>query len=137
MLRRGDSCVRRCVACATSSTTRLEMSGQVGDLCNDLVEAYRNLSTQLEGVGVTAELNSLMRQELDIEPSAHGARSSCWQRWARTNADASPSSTGDYSLAAYVNYDRQGESAEVLFDHLADALPRFEGAGRGAGDPRR
>ena len=115
--------------CHQLNNARLEMSGQVGDLCNDLVEAYRDLSTQFEGVGVLAELNSLMRQELDIESLLRTVLEFLLAKVGPTNAGVFlPTSTGDYSLGAYVNYDRQGESAEVLFDHLADVLaPRFEG----------
>lgn len=125
---RGDRVRRLRRLCHQLNNVRLEMSGQVGDLCNDLVEAYRNLSTQLEGVGVTAELNSLMRQELDIESLLRTVLEFLLAKVGPTNAGIFlPSSTGDYSLGAYVNYDRQGESAEVLFDHLADVLaPRFE-----------
>lgn len=114
--------------CHQLNSARIEMSGQVGTLCNDLVEAYRDLSTQFEGVGVVAELNSLMRQELDIESLLRTVLEFLLAKVGPTNAGIFlPSSTGDYSLGAYVNYDRQGESAEVLFDHLADVLaPRFE-----------
>ena len=40
-----------------------------------------------------------------------------------------PTTSGDYSLGAYVNYDCPKDTCDVLLDHLANSVaPRFEGA---------
>lgn len=115
--------------CHQLNSARQEVSGHVGTLCNDLVAAYRDLSTQMDDVSVASELNSLLRQELEIESLLRTLLEFLLAKIGATNAGIFlPSTTGDYSLGAYVNYDCPRETSEVLFDHLADAVaPRYEG----------
>ncbi len=115
--------------CSRLNHARQEVSGQVGGLCNDLVEAYRDLSEQLGEVRLATELGTIMRQELDIESLLRTMLEFTLGKVGSTNAAVFlPTSAGDYSLGAYVNYDIPRQSAEVMLDQLADSLaPRFEG----------
>lgn len=114
--------------CHTLNDARQQVSGQVGDLCNDLVEAYRDMSEQLTDVRMTGELTSLLRQELEIEGLLRTVLEYTLARLGPTNAAVFlPASGGEFSLGAYVNHDVPKNHAEVMLDHLADSLaPAFE-----------
>lgn len=114
--------------CHNLDNARREVSGQVGDLCNDLVEAYKDLSDQFGDVKLATELNALMRQELDIESLLRTMLEFTLSKIGSTNAAVFlPTSSGDYSLGAYVNYDIPKDAAEVMLEQLADAVaPQFE-----------
>ncbi|MDQ7012847.1 MAG: response regulator [Planctomycetota bacterium] len=94
----------------------------------DLLTAYHDLAEQMASVGLTAEFNSLIRQELDLESLLRTVLEFVLAKLGPTNAAIFlPSTTGDYSLGAYVNYDCPRDTAEVLLDHLASVVPeRFE-----------
>lgn len=94
----------------------------------DLLTAYHDLAEQMACVGLTAEFNSLIRQELDLESLLRTVLEFVLAKLGPTNAAIFlPSTTGDYSLGAYVNYDCPRDTAEVLLDHLASVVPeRFE-----------
>jgi FixJ family two-component response regulator len=114
--------------CLRLNAARQEVSQHVGELCSDLVEAYQDLSGQIEDISMTTELNSLLRQELDLECLLRTSLEYLLSRVGSTNAAIFlPSSSGEFSLGAYVNYDRAKDEAEVMLDHLAAVLaPRFE-----------
>lgn len=110
--------------CHNLDNARREVSGQVGDLCNDLVEAYRDLSDQFGDVKLATELNAILRQELDIESLLRTMLEFTLAKIGSTNAAVFlPTSSGDYSLGAYVNYDIPKDAAEVMLDQLADVVP--------------
>lgn len=139
--RRRDKRVERLKKlCHTLNGARQQVSGQVGELCNDLVEAYRDMSEQLTDVRITGELGALLRQELEIEGLLRTTLEYALARLGPTNAAIFlPSSGGEFSLGAYVNHDVPREHAEVMLDHLADSLaPAFqdrEGMHALAGEP--
>lgn len=114
--------------CHKLDNARREVSGQVGDLCNDLVEAYRDLSEQFGDVKLATEFNAILRQELDIESLLRTMLEFTLSKIGSTNAAVFlPTSSGDYSLGAYVNYDIPKDATEVMLDQLADSIaPRFE-----------
>ena len=127
--RRRDQRVERLKKlCHTLNGARQQVSGQVGELCNDLVEAYRDMSDQLTEVRMTGELNALLRQELEIEGLLRTTLEYALARLGPTNAAVFlPSNAGEFSLGAYVNHDVPREHAEVMLDHLADSLaPAFQ-----------
>lgn len=114
--------------CLRLNSARQEVSRHVGELCSDLVEAYQDLSTQLDHISMSSELNCLLRQELDLEALLRTTLEYLLSKVGSTNAAIFlPSSTGEFSLGAYVNYDRSREEAEVMLDQLASAFaPKFE-----------
>jgi DNA-binding NarL/FixJ family response regulator len=114
--------------CHKLDNARREVSGQVGDLCTDLVEAYRDLSEQFGDVKLATEFNAILRQELDIESLLRTMLEFTLSKIGSTNAAVFlPTSSGDYSLGAYVNYDIPKDATEVMLDQLADSIaPRFE-----------
>lgn len=113
--------------CRQLSAARDEVSRQVGSLCEDLTTAYRELAEQMGRVTVGSEFTAIVRQELDIEDLLRAVLEFLLAKVGPTNAAIFlPTGSGDFSLGAYVNYDCPKDTAEVLFDHLADCLaPRF------------
>ncbi len=116
-------CERLRRLCRTLNSSRRELMGQVASLCGDLNKAYAEMADQLTVGSVASEFNALVRQELDLESLLRTALEFLLPRTGPTNAAVFlPSSSGDFSLGAYVNYDRPRDTAEVLFDHLAATL---------------
>lgn len=110
--------------CRRLNDARHEVTRQVGSLCNDLVEAYQELTDQVSSVSLASEFNSLIRQELDIESLLRTALEFVLAKGGPTNAAVFlPSTSSDFSLGAYVNYDCPKDAADVLLDHLASIVP--------------
>jgi DNA-binding response OmpR family regulator len=114
--------------CRRLNDSRQQVTKDIGGLCNDLTTAFGDISEQLTLVTVASEFNSIVRQELDIESLLRCVLEYLLTRTGPTNAAIFlPSTSGDFTLGAYVNYDGPRDSAEILLDHLADSLaPRFE-----------
>lgn len=104
------------------------VTGQVGDLCDDLVGAYEDLTERMGDLSIASELNSLLRQELDVESLLRTTLEYLLAKVGSTNAGIFlPSPSGEWTLGAYINYDCPKDSAEVMLDQLADVVaPRFE-----------
>jgi len=115
--------------CRDLTRSRHELVRQVGTLATDLAAAYRELTRRLGSVSMASELNALVRQELEVEGLLRTVLEYALRRLGPTNAAIFlPSSSGDYSLGAYVNYDFPKDSAEALLGHLSCTLaPAFEG----------
>lgn len=126
--RREDKVTRLKKMCHTLNTARDHVSGQVGDLCSDLLGAYQSLADQIGEVSISSELNSLLRQELDVESLLRTVLEYMLSKIGSTNAAVFlPTSAGDFSLGAYINYDCPREAAEVLLDQMAYTFaPCFE-----------
>lgn len=124
-VRRRDARVDRLKKlCSKLNNARQEVSGQIGGLCTDLTDAYRDLTQQFGDVKITSELETLLRQELDIESLLRTLLEFTLTKIGPTNAAVfMPTSAGDYSVGAYVNYDIAKETAEVMLDQLADSVP--------------
>jgi len=90
--------------------------------------SYRDLTEQMKHVAMAAELNAILRQELDLESLLRTVLEYALKKIGPTNAAIFlPATSGDFSLGAYVNYDCPKESAEMLLDHLVDIIaPAFE-----------
>ncbi len=110
------------------NTARHELARQVGTLCTNLATAYRDMADQLATITMASEFNSIVRQELDLESLLRVGLEYMLTKTGPTNAAVFlPSTGGDFSLGAYVNYDCSKDSAEVLMDHMAAAVaPRLE-----------
>jgi hypothetical protein len=114
--------------CRQLNGARQEVSRQVGALCTDLADAYRELSDQFGKVTLACEFSGVVRQELEVESLLRTTLEFVLAKIGSTNAAIFlPASSGEYSLGAYVNYDVPRDAAEMLLDHLAAVLaPRFE-----------
>ena len=128
--RRAERMDRLKKLCGTLDHARTHVTGQVGDLCQDLLGAYQTLADQIGDVSLTSELNSLLRQELEVESLLRTMLEFLLSRIGTTNAAVFlPASDGDFSLGAYINYNCPKESVEVLLDEMANTFaPRFEDA---------
>ena len=72
---------------------------------------------------IVTEFGGLIRQELDIEALLRTTLEFVLSRCGPTNAAVFlPTTSGDYSLGAYVNYDCPKETVDVLLDHLANTI---------------
>jgi DNA-binding response OmpR family regulator len=115
-------------ACRQLHDSRHELMDQFGSLCSGMADSCRDLTDQMKHVAMAAELNAVLRQELDLESLLRTVLEYALTKVGSTNAAIFlPSTSGDFSLGAYVNYDCPRESAEMLLDHLADIIaPAFE-----------
>ncbi|MFN0132594.1 MAG: hypothetical protein ACKVW3_08715 [Phycisphaerales bacterium] len=122
--------VRLSKVCRRLNDSRHEITSQVSSMCEDLVSAYQELSDQMTQLGVASEFNSLIRQELDVECLLRTALEFILAKSGPTNgAIFLPSSSHDFSLGAYVNYDTPKDGGETLLEHLAGLIPaRLEDA---------
>lgn len=69
------------------------------------------------------EFDRTIRRELDIEVLLRRALEFLLAHGGPTNAAVFlPSTSGDFSLGAYVNYSCPKDTAEVLLDHLANSV---------------
>lgn len=77
---------------------------------------------------IANEYSGLIRQELDIESLLRTTLEFVLARVGPTNAAVFlPTTSGDYSLGAYVNCDCPKETVDVMLDHLANAVaPKFD-----------
>lgn len=114
--------------CSKLDRARREVTGQVGGLCNDLADAYEDLADQIGEAATAGELRGILRQELDIESLLRTFLEYLLGRVGSTNAGVFlPNSVGDYSLGAYINYDRPRTTAESELEDRASVIaPAFE-----------
>ncbi|MBX3382100.1 MAG: hypothetical protein KF864_01190 [Phycisphaeraceae bacterium] len=105
------------------------LTGQIRTLCEGFADAARAWATGTELASLRAEFNALVRQELELESLLRTTLEFTLRRVGPTNgAIFLPSSCGDYSLGAYINYDCPKETAETLLEQLAGVLaPACEG----------
>jgi FixJ family two-component response regulator len=114
--------------CRQLNSARQDISSQISGMCNDLVEAYQELSDQMDQLTISGEFNGIIRQELEIESLLRTALEFILAKIGPTNAAVFlPSNSNDFSLGAYVNCDFNAAALDTLLDHLGDSLaPRFE-----------
>jgi len=109
--------------CKRLESSRQELLRQVGAMSQGMMLTYRQVADQMKSTAAVAEFEALIRQELDIEGLLRTMLEYTLKRVGPTNgAIFLPTSCGDFSLGAYINYDRDRESAESLFGDLADTL---------------
>ncbi len=110
--------------CRTLNEARNDVTQQVGTMCDDLVEAYAELTREMAQVRLSSEFGAIIRQELDLEDLLRTVLEFMLAKVGSTNtAVYLPASAGEYSLSAYVNYDCPRESGELMMEHLADVVP--------------
>lgn len=110
--------------CESLSKSRRELIKEINGLCETFAQACDSLTSQVEHGSMASEFNTLIRQELDVESLLRTVLEFTLPRIGPTNAAIFlPSTSGDYSLGAYVNYDRPRETGEMLMDHLAGTVP--------------
>lgn len=125
---REERAVRLRAVCKKLNSARHEVTNQVSDMCNDLVDAYRELSGEIDKLSLCGEFNGIIRQELEIESLLRVVLEFVLAKTGPTNAAIFLPATGsEFSLGAYVNADIPKASVDALLDHLAEVLaPRFE-----------
>lgn len=114
--------------CRKLNDARQEVTSQVRSLCNDLSLAYDEMSGQMARFSLASEFTAIIRPELDVESLLRTALEFVLAKIGPTNAAVFlPTSSRDFSLGAYVNYDCAKDTADVLLDHLANVVaPRME-----------
>ncbi|MEM1184745.1 MAG: response regulator [Planctomycetota bacterium] len=114
--------------CHKLNEARGDMSREVNEVFSGLVGAYREMSGEVGRVAMASEFVGLVRQELDVEGLLRTTLEFTLAKIGSTNAGIFlPSSNGDFSLGAYINFDCPRDAAEVMLDSLADELaPRYE-----------
>jgi DNA-binding response OmpR family regulator len=122
-LDREDRIARLKKICHELNLARHEVSGQVDGLCNDLANAYQDISSQMNDVAMATEFRTLVRQELDVEDLLRTSLEYLLTKTGPTNAAVFLADHDkNFGLGAYVNYDCPRESVSVLLDHLCGAI---------------
>ncbi|MFO0833034.1 MAG: hypothetical protein U0637_14475 [Phycisphaerales bacterium] len=113
---------------AALERSRDALAEQVGGVCEQLAGSYRDLTGQLKTVALASELETLLRQELDVESLLRTTLEFTLRKVGPTNtAIFLPGSSGDWSLGAYVNYDCPRECAEEMLEKLCHVVaPGYE-----------
>lgn len=113
--------------CKKLNHMREEVTQQVDILCQDLINAYQELATQMANVSHASEFGSIIKDELDLEKVLRRTLEFLVNKAGPTNAAIFlPSSLDEFTLGGYVNYDCDADSADVLLEHLADIVaPRI------------
>ncbi len=96
--------------------------------CSDLVGGNMECAAAMNQVTTATEFKTLIKHELDIEQLLRTTLEFVLARSGPTNAAVFlPTTSGDYSLGAYVNYDCPKETVDMLLDHVANTVaPKFE-----------
>jgi hypothetical protein len=110
------------------AASRDALASQLAMVCEQLSQSCMDVSSQLSHVAIASELQTLLRQELDIESVLRTCLEFLLRRLGPANAAIYlPSTTGDYTLGAYINYDCPRDGIEQTLNHLGEALaPDFE-----------
>jgi len=120
---RDERFVRLKRICRDLNDARHDVSRQLDLLCQDLVNAYQELSDQMGEVAMATEFRTLMRQELDVEELLRTMLEYLLTKTGPTNAAVFlPDHEGHFNLGAYVNYDCPRDSVTVLLDRLCDVI---------------
>jgi hypothetical protein len=110
--------------CRKLNASRRELSNELTRLCSEMTESYAELAGKIDTVAIAGEFTGLIRQEIELESLMRTSLEFLLAKLGSTNAALFlPSSSGDWTLGAYVNYDRAKESAEMMLDHLSDTVP--------------
>jgi hypothetical protein len=114
--------------CRRDHALRDDTARQQAPECTDLVHATTECMANMNQVTTANEFTSLIRHELDIEQLLRSTLEFVLARSGPTNAaEFLPTTGGDYSLGAYVNYDCPKETVDILLDHIANTVaPKFE-----------
>ncbi len=114
--------------CRRLRETRDDLRAQVEAVRTDLCGAYEEFAEHMNQITTASEFKGLIRQELDIENLLRTTLEFVLGRSGPTNAAVFlPTTSGDYSLGAYVNYDCPKDTCDILLDHLANSVaPKFE-----------
>lgn len=106
---------------------RTELDRQMDRICADLSGAAGSLSRQVRDVAMASELNTLLRQELELEGLLRTTLEFAARRIGSANvAIFLTEHAGDFGLGAYVNYDCPRDTVEDLLEEVAGSLaPRL------------
>ena len=108
------------------------MTQQVGGVCEDLAQSYRDVATgfsqQLRTAQLITETQTLLRLELDVESLLRTTLEFMLRKVGPVNAAIFlPGTCGDFTLGAYVNYDCPRDAAQGMLEDLCNLLaPAFE-----------
>lgn len=107
---------------------RQELEQQMGAVAGQLAGSFRDMASHLRFVALASELDTLLRQELEVEPLLRTTLEFLLRKIGAVNAAIFlPDDQGDYGLGAYVNYDFPRETAQDTLEDLGSLLaPMFE-----------
>ncbi len=107
---------------------RSELEQQMGAVAGQLAGSFRDMAGQLRFVALASELDTLLRQELEVEPLLRTTLEFLLRKIGAVNAAIFlPDDQGDYGLGAYVNYDFPRETAQDTLEDLGSMLaPLYE-----------
>ncbi len=114
--------------CGAVTAVDRSTQAQRGSLFDDQLRVTPERQEQMNQLTIANEFGGLIRNELDIESLLRTTLEFVLAKCGPTNAAVFlPTTSGDFSLGAYVNYDCAKDTIDVLLDHLANSVaPKFE-----------
>jgi CheY-like chemotaxis protein len=124
-LRQQDRRVERLKRICRRLTTEQEAAPNSGNIFStNLAGVYEDIAEHVGHVSLATEFSAIIRPELDVEGLLRTTLEYMLTRTGPTNAAVFlPTSSGDFGLGAYINYDLPKEMSDILLDQLADTLP--------------
>jgi len=118
--------------CKQLNAARHEITQQVDILCNDLVNAYQDLASQVQNIEMTGELKTALDDELDLEQVLRRTLEFFIKRIGPTNAMVFlPAQCGEFTVGGYVNYSHDKAALSFILDQAAEELaPAIAEAGQ-------
>jgi hypothetical protein len=109
--------------CSKLEASRRELLRQISGLADGVATTYRDVAKEMKLTSMSAEFETIIRQDLDIETLLRTTLEFSLRKLGSTNgAIFLPNSCGDYTLGAYVNFDLPRDTAETLISQLADTM---------------
>lgn len=122
-LQREERIIRLQRICTELNSARRKISGQVDNLCEELIAAARDSNERIDAVTTATEFRTMLRQELDIEELLRTTLEYFLVKTGPTNgAVFLPDHEDNWALGAYVNYDCPREAIGFLLDQLSTII---------------
>lgn len=110
--------------CRQLTDERREVADQVEQLSAEVIGTYNEMEQRVGQANLAAQFGAFVSDELDVEELLRKTLEFVLDRVGITNSVVFlPSSSGDWSVGAYVNADMPEETFPMMLDQLADVLP--------------
>ena len=117
--------------CEALRSARQDATRRLDVMANDLVDAYKDIGTQVNQASIASEYKALISQDLDIESMLRTSLEYLMSRVGPSNALVLLAEEPQWTLGAYVNYDLNTTDLETTLSALTTA------AGGGEIEPGR
>jgi DNA-binding response OmpR family regulator len=111
------------LACRRLTDAVHQSETKIESLSRDVAQLASDAETRIADAATAAEFRAILSQELDLESLLRTALQYLLKKTGPTNAAIFlPDAQGEFSLGAYVNYDCDRDSANLLLDHVCGSI---------------